>query len=127
MKLGPVAALKHAAAKLPSYSLPPLVALCGAAVFAVQLAVLGVLMRLDFFVFLAGLVWPFVLMLGLLMAILLLGRSSGGRSCGPRSAWRARMLLMRSAEAMPTRINGRFGCFGMCCLRLYSRHLACSS
>ena len=77
--LGPVAALKHAAGKLPSYSLPPLVALCGAAVFAVQLAVLGVLMRLDFFAFLAGAVWPFVLMLGLLMAILLLGRSSGGR------------------------------------------------
>ena len=75
--LGPVAALKHAAGKLPSYSLPPLVALCGAAVFAVQLAVLGVLMRLDFFAFLAGLVWPFVLMLGLLMAILLLGALIG--------------------------------------------------
>jgi hypothetical protein len=75
--LGPVAALKHAAGKLPSYSLPPLVALCGAAVFALQLAVLGVLMRLDFFAFLAGVIWPFVLMLGLLMAILLLGALIG--------------------------------------------------
>jgi hypothetical protein len=75
--LGPVAALKHAAGKLPSYSLPPLVALCGAAVFAIQLLVLGVLMRLDFFAFLAGLTWPFVLMLGLLMAILLLGALVG--------------------------------------------------
>jgi hypothetical protein len=74
---GPVAALKHAVAKLPSYSLPPLVALAGAAIFAIQLAVLGLFMRLDFLAFLAALIWPFVLMLGLLMAILLLGALIG--------------------------------------------------
>ena len=34
---GLVAALKHAAAKWPSYGLPPLIALAGAAVFAIQL------------------------------------------------------------------------------------------
>jgi hypothetical protein len=74
---GPVAAMKHAAAKLPSYSLPPLVALAGAAVFAIQLAALGLFMRLDFLALLAALIWPFALMLGLLMAILLLGALIG--------------------------------------------------
>jgi hypothetical protein len=74
---GPVAAVKHAVAKLPSYSLPPLVALAGAAVFAIQLAVFGVFMRLDVLAFLAALIWPFVLILGLLMAILLLGALIG--------------------------------------------------
>jgi hypothetical protein len=74
---GPVAAAKHVLAKVPSYSLPPLIALGGAAVFAIQLAVVGVLMRLGIFAFLAGLAWPFVLMLGLLMAILLLGALVG--------------------------------------------------
>jgi hypothetical protein len=72
-----LAALKHAGRKLPSYSVPPLVALAGAAVFAVQLAVLGLLMRLDVLALLAGVIWPFVLLLGLLMAILLLGALIG--------------------------------------------------
>jgi hypothetical protein len=63
--------------KLPSYSLPPLIALGGAAVFAIQLAILGVLMNIGVFAFLAGLAWPFVLLLGLLMAVLLLGALVG--------------------------------------------------
>ncbi|MCI0334300.1 MAG: hypothetical protein L0228_13860 [Planctomycetes bacterium] len=70
---GPIAALKHAARKLPSYSLPPLVALLWAAVFAVPLALIGWAMQLDFLALLAGIFWPFVILLGLLMAILLLG------------------------------------------------------
>jgi hypothetical protein len=74
---GPVAAVSHVIGKLPSYSLPPLIALGGAAVFGIQLAILGVLMRLGIFAFLAGLAWPFVLLLGLLMAILLLGALVG--------------------------------------------------
>lgn len=74
---GVVAALRHAARKLLSYSLPPLVALAGAAVFAVQLALLGLLMRLDVFALIAGIFWPFVLLLGLMMAILLLGALVG--------------------------------------------------
>jgi hypothetical protein len=74
---GPVAAVSHAVSKLPSYSLPPLIALGGAAVFAIQLAILGLLMNIGVFAFLAGLAWPFVLMLGLLMAILLLGALVG--------------------------------------------------
>jgi hypothetical protein len=74
---GPIAAVRHVLGKLPSYSLPPLIALGGAAVFAVQLAILGLLMRVSIFAFLAGLAWPFVLLLGLLMAVLLLGALVG--------------------------------------------------
>jgi hypothetical protein len=70
-------ALAHAASKLSSYSLAPLLALGGAAVFGLQLVVLGWFMRLGFFAMLAGFAWPFVLMLGLLMAILLIGALVG--------------------------------------------------
>jgi hypothetical protein len=74
---GLIAALKHAFAKWPSYSLPPLVALAGASVFAIQLVVLGFIMRLDVLAFLAALVWPFVILLGLMMAVLLIGALVG--------------------------------------------------
>jgi hypothetical protein len=74
---GFLAALQHAAKKWPSYSLPAAVALAGAAVFAIQLVVVGAIMNLGLLAFLAALVWPFVLMLGLLMAILLLGALIG--------------------------------------------------
>jgi len=70
-------ALRHAASKLTSYSMAPLLALAGAAVFGVQLAVLGWIMRLDFLAMVAGLAWPFALLLGLLMAILLIGALAG--------------------------------------------------
>jgi hypothetical protein len=74
---GFVAALRHAAGKWPSYSLPPLIALAGAALFAIQLVVLGFLMRIDVIAFLAAIAWPFVILLGLMMAILLLGALVG--------------------------------------------------
>lgn len=74
---GMIAALKHAASKLPSYSLPPLIALAGTAVFALQLVVLGLVMRVDILTFVAALVWPFVILLGLMMAVLLLGALAG--------------------------------------------------
>jgi hypothetical protein len=70
-------ALAHSARKLSAYSLAPLLALAGAAVFGLQLLVLGWIMRLGFFAMLAGIAWPFVLMLGLLMAILLIGALVG--------------------------------------------------
>jgi hypothetical protein len=70
-------ALRHAASKLMSYSMAPLLALGGAAVFGVQLAVLGWIMRLDFLAMVAGFFWPFALLLGLLMAILLIGALAG--------------------------------------------------
>ncbi len=74
---GFVAALKYAVSKLSSYSLAPMIALAGAGVFAIQLLVLGLVMRLSFFAMLAGLAWGFVLLLGFLMAILLIGALVG--------------------------------------------------
>jgi hypothetical protein len=72
-----IAALRHAAGKLLSYCSAPILALAGAAVFGVQLAILGFIMRLDFLAMIAGVFWPFVLLLGLLMAILLIGALAG--------------------------------------------------
>ena len=74
---GLLAALKHAFSKWPSYSLPPLVALAGAGVFAIQLVLLGFIMRLNVLAFVAALVWPFVILLGLMMAVLLIGALMG--------------------------------------------------
>ncbi len=74
---GIFSALRHSASKLPSYSLPALIALAGTAVFALQLVVLGFVMRADVLAFVAALAWPFVLLLGLMMAILLMGALFG--------------------------------------------------
>jgi hypothetical protein len=74
---GLIAALKHSFSKWPSYSLPPLVALAGASVFAIQLVVLGLIMRIGALAFLAALVWPFAILLGLMMAVLLIGALIG--------------------------------------------------
>jgi hypothetical protein len=74
---GLVAAVKHAASKWPSYGLPPLIAMAGAAVFAIQLVILGLIMRIDLLAFLSALIWPFVILLGLMMAILLIGALIG--------------------------------------------------
>jgi hypothetical protein len=57
--------------------MPPLLALAGAAIFGIQLAILGWVMRLSFLAMVSGLLWPFVLLLGLLMAILLIGALFG--------------------------------------------------
>jgi hypothetical protein len=70
---GAFGALRHALVKFWSYSLPVLIAMAGTAVFALQLVVLGLMMRVDFLAFVAALAWPFVILLGLMMAILLLG------------------------------------------------------
>src|SRR5262249_19069875 len=70
-------ALKHSGSKILSYSAAPMLALAGAAVFSLQLVVLGLFMRVGFFAMIAGIVWPFVLMLGLLMTILLIGALVG--------------------------------------------------
>jgi hypothetical protein len=74
---GFVAALQYAVSKLSSYSLAPAMALAGAGVFAIQLMVLGLLMRLPLIAMLVGLGWGFVLLLGFLMAILLIGALIG--------------------------------------------------
>ncbi|MCI0492442.1 MAG: hypothetical protein L0Z07_05865 [Planctomycetes bacterium] len=75
--LGFTESLRQAAAKLWSYCAAPLIALAGAAVFAVQLMLLGLLMHVDLLAMLVALAWPFVLLLGLLMAILLIGALVG--------------------------------------------------
>src|SRR5262245_39299107 len=59
---GLIAALRHAVSKWPSYSLPPLVALAGAAVFGIQLVILGFIMQLDWLAFVAAIFWPFVIL-----------------------------------------------------------------
>src|SRR3954454_17026739 len=69
---GLIAALKHAFSKWPSYSLPPLVAMAGASVFAIQLVLLGFIMRIDALGFIAAVFWPVVMLLGLMMPVLLL-------------------------------------------------------
>jgi hypothetical protein len=74
---GIIAALRHAAMKWGSYSLPPLVALAGTAVFAVQLILLGFVMRLPILALVAAVFWPIVILLGLMMAVLLLGALVG--------------------------------------------------
>jgi hypothetical protein len=74
---GLLAALKHAFSKWPSYSLPPLVAMAGAGVFAILLVLLGFVMRLDVLAFVAAIAWPFVILLGLMMAVLLIGALVG--------------------------------------------------
>jgi hypothetical protein len=70
-------ALRHSVSKISSYSMAPLLALAGAAVFGVQLAALGWIMKLDFLAMVAGFAWPFALLLGFLMAILLIGALAG--------------------------------------------------
>ena len=74
---GIIAALRHSLSKLPSYSLPLLIALAGTSLFAIQLVVLSVLMRIDILALIAAFFWPFVIMLGLMMAVLLLGALFG--------------------------------------------------
>ncbi len=72
-----LAATKHAGTKILSYSMPPLMALAGAAVFAGQLMLLGLAMRIGWVALIVGIAWPFVLLLGMLMAILLIGALIG--------------------------------------------------
>jgi len=70
-------ALRQSGSRILSYSVGPMVALVFSAVFAVQLLVLGLLMNVDILAMIAGFIWPFVLLLGLVMAILLIGAFVG--------------------------------------------------
>ena len=76
---GLIAALKHAFSKWPSYSLPPLVALAGASVFAIQLVVAGIHYA-DWCAGVSGSArLAVVILLGLMMAVLLIGAWRAGR------------------------------------------------
>ena len=76
-RIGWAAALRFAASKWLSYFAAPLLPLLGVVLVAIPLAVLGLLMRLNFGVLLAGVLWPLALLGGLVMALLLLGLAFG--------------------------------------------------
>jgi hypothetical protein len=70
--LGLRPALGYARSKWGSYFASPLLPLLGVAMAAFPVWVLGLLMRLDIGVLLAGVLWPLALLAGFLMALLLL-------------------------------------------------------
>ncbi len=76
-RIGWVAALRFAASKWLSYFAAPLLPLLGVVIVAIPLAVLGLLVRWNFGVLLAGVLWPLALLGGLVMALLLLGLAFG--------------------------------------------------
>jgi hypothetical protein len=67
------AALRFAARKWAAYFAAPLFPLIGVLVAPVPIFFLGLLMRFDFGTLVVSLIWPALLLLGLLMALLLLG------------------------------------------------------
>ena len=64
---------KFARQRCASYISAPLIPLFGIFGLGIPIAFLGLLSNFDFGVFIAGLLWPLVLCLGFMMAILLLG------------------------------------------------------
>jgi len=71
--LGPLAALRYATQRWLPYFFAPLLPLGGVLLIGIPLVVLGFCMRLQVAVPLAGMVWPLVLLAGLLLAILVVG------------------------------------------------------
>lgn len=71
LPLGP--ALAHARSNWFGYFFAPLMPLIGSLVAVVPLVLLGLVMKLNVGVLLAGILWPLVLLAGLLLAILLVG------------------------------------------------------
>jgi len=72
-RLGIGAAMKHVAKNYIWYLLSPLFPLLGVVLTALPVVILGALMRLDLGVVAAGVLWPFVLIAGLIMVIFLVG------------------------------------------------------
>jgi hypothetical protein len=72
-RIGMAAAVRHAAAKWPSYFAAPLLPVGGVVLAAIPVLILGFLIRANWILFLASFIWPLVLAAGLLMALLLLG------------------------------------------------------
>jgi hypothetical protein len=71
--LGPFAALKAATVKWPSTFAAPSFCFAILSVFALLLIFVGLLIRVGFLAFLAGLVWPMVIALGVVVAVLAIG------------------------------------------------------
>jgi hypothetical protein len=72
-RLGFRAGLAHGIRRWPLYFGAPAIPLLGVFLIAIPLLVLGLLMKLDFFVFLGSLFWPLALLAGFVMALLLVG------------------------------------------------------
>jgi hypothetical protein len=72
-RLGFRAGLAHGIRRWPLYFGSAAIPLVGVFLIAVPLLVLGLLMRIDFFVFLGSLIWPLALLAGFVMALLLVG------------------------------------------------------
>jgi hypothetical protein len=72
-RVGWGAALRFALSKWPSYFAAPLFPLLGVVLAAVPLCILGLILRANAGIFLVGLIWPLLLLAGLIMALLLLG------------------------------------------------------
>jgi hypothetical protein len=76
-RLGPQRAIRFAASKCRDFISAPLLPLLGVVLIMIPLALLGLGMRYDVLVFVAGLLWPLVLLAGFLLAIILLGLLAG--------------------------------------------------
>ena len=72
-QIGMRPAVQYAWKKVPAYFTAPLLPLVGVLLVTAPLSILGLMMRLDVGLLLAGLLWPLVLIGGLLMGIFLLG------------------------------------------------------
>jgi hypothetical protein len=72
-RLGFRAGLAHGIRRWPLYFGSAAIPLAGVFLIAVPLLLLGLLMRLDFFVLLGSLIWPLALLAGFVMALLLVG------------------------------------------------------
>jgi hypothetical protein len=72
-QVGMGAALRFACRKWPSYCAAPLLPIGGVLLATIPVAILGIIMRANLGVLLAGLIWPLALVAGLLMSMLLLG------------------------------------------------------
>ncbi len=72
-QVGSMAALRYAARKWPSYFAAPLFPIGGVLLATIPVLVLGLIMKANVAILLGGLLWPLVLVAGLLMALLLLG------------------------------------------------------
>jgi len=71
--LGPVKAIQSAISKAPTIAGAPLITMATVVALALPLALVGLLIRLDFLAFLVGLLWIGLLTGGLVLAIVLLG------------------------------------------------------
>jgi hypothetical protein len=71
------AGLAHGVRRWPLYAFGPAIPLAGVFFLGLLLTALGFAMKLDFFVLLASIVWPIVLVIGFVMALLLIGLAVG--------------------------------------------------